>query len=254
MGSRGDEPELETKDDLHVLVTGFGPFRDNAVNPSYLIAQSLPSNLPWPLSNIHIHAHPTAIKVSYDTVLSTVPSLLFTSSKSDESNAAPVGKPNFDIVVHIGMANPRKWYGLERQAHRDGYDFEDVDGVTRKGDKFWRKEYGSPEVLTTGFEADDVWRRWKAGLMDEDIRPSDDAGHYLCDFIYYTSLVEYWRRYPSGDRPVVFLHVPGDAEAEDIERGRRITLALIRALVESRMAKEKGDLFNLDIQLKYKEA
>jgi hypothetical protein len=33
------------------------------------------------------------------------------------------------------------------------------------------------------------------------------------------------------DRNVLFLHVPGAAEDADIERGREITLALIKAMV-----------------------
>ena len=49
--------------------------------------------------------------------------------------------------------------------------------------------------------------------------------------------MEYWRRDPEGHLPVVFLHVPGGNEEEDLERGRRVTLELIRALVDSRMAK-----------------
>lgn len=71
-------------------------------------------------------------------------------------------------------------------------------------------------------------------VQKEDLRSSDDPGYYLCDFIYYTSLVEYWRRDPNGPRPVMFLHVPGGYEKEDVERGRQVTLGLISALVESR--------------------
>lgn len=77
--------------------------------------------------------------------------------------------------------------------------------------------------------------------QNEDIRPSSDAGHYLCDFTYYTSLVEYWRRNPQGERPVMFFHVPGGAEEKDVERGRRVALGLIAALVANWMkGRERG--------------
>jgi hypothetical protein len=77
--------------------------------------------------------------------------------------------------------------------------------------------------------------------QNEDIRPSSDAGHYLCDFTYYTSLVEYWRRNPEGERPVMFFHVPGGAEEKDVERGRRVALGLIAALVANwRRGRERG--------------
>ena len=42
---------------------------------------------------------------------------------------------------------------------------EDVDGETMKGDELWQGAFGAPEVLGTGFDAEDVWRRWKSGLL-----------------------------------------------------------------------------------------
>lgn len=63
------------------------------------------------------------------------------------------------------------------------------------------------------------------------MRVSEDAGRYLCDFTYYTSLLQYWRD-RGGERPVVFLHVPGGTEEGDLVRGRRVVVALIRALAE----------------------
>jgi len=65
------------------------------------------------------------------------------------------------------------------------------------------------------------------------VRVSEDAGRYLCDFTYYTSLLQYWRRDRGGERPVVFLHVPGGTGEGDLVRGRRVVVALIRALAEA---------------------
>ena len=67
------------------------------------------------------------------------------------------------------------------------------------------------------------------------MRVSEDAGRYLCDFTYYTSMLQYWKRDEDGERPVVFLHVPGGTEEKDLVRGRKVVLALIRALVEGRV-------------------
>lgn len=144
--------------------------------------------------------------------------------------------PNYDIVLNIGMAPGRKFYTLETCAHRDGYDKPDVEGKTLQGDTYWKDEYGSPEILHTGFDTEDVWRRWKSGLMSEDVRPSNNAGHYLCDFIYYTSMLEYWRRDANGIRPCVFLHVPGGWQEEDVIRGREVALRLIATCVGSQMS------------------
>ena len=51
--------------------------------------------------------------------------------------------------------------------------------------------------------------------------------------MYYTSLVEYWRRDRAGERPGVFLHTAGEREREEVERGVRVAVALVEALVES---------------------
>ena len=68
----------------------------------------------------------------------------------------------------MGMAPGREYYTLETVAHRDGYEKEDVDRRTMREDRYWREEVGSPEVLEPrweGWSGDDVWRRWKGGLM-----------------------------------------------------------------------------------------
>ena len=46
-------------------------------------------------------------------------------------------------------------------------------------------------------------------------------------------MVEYWRRDRKSIRPVMFLHVPGRSEHEDVTRGKKVALGLIEALVSS---------------------
>ncbi|KAI9784258.1 MAG: hypothetical protein M1835_003619 [Candelina submexicana] len=139
------------------------------------------------------------------------------------------------------MAAGRNFCTMETRAHRDGYTLRDVDG---KGDEqggyfdakgewkmgIWEKE-GCPAVLETGCEVEEVWRRWKCDVPDIDVRPSTDAGHYLCDFIYYASLAYNYKRAAGDPGPVMFLHVPGEAEEADIERGKEVAVSLIRAMV-----------------------
>jgi hypothetical protein len=45
-------------------------------------------------------------------------------------------------------------------------------------------------------------------------------------------LCELWKK-GVNDKNVVFLHVPVHSEPEDIERGRRVTEELIRAIFDS---------------------
>ncbi|MCJ1317358.1 hypothetical protein MMC15_002681 [Xylographa vitiligo] len=233
MGSQAPDADLPP---IHVLVTGFGPFRDTPLNPSFLVASALPSTLSAPTPTgrpIHIHAHPTAIPVSYAAVRELLPALLFPGSGTPKLPTSRPPRPHFDLTLLIGVAPGRSDFALETQARRDGYGKEDVRGETWERDVLWGRGYRAPEVLETGVQKAEVWRRWKAGLPDLPLRLSTDAGHYLCEFIYYTGLVEYWRRDPRGERPVLFLHVPKGVEAEDVDRGRRVAEGLIQAVVGS---------------------
>ncbi|MCJ1328740.1 hypothetical protein MMC10_005417 [Thelotrema lepadinum] len=284
MGHYIPNPE-DAEREIHVLVTGAGPFYSNNTNPASLIAANLPAALRARTHSgagaaavtIHVHATPHPWRVAYAWVREHIPPMLFPPDPGPEpdppssppsphpppppdppelpsldipppTTSSPTGpadpaaskgpRPNYDLTLFIGMAGPRAYYSLETQAHRDGYLFPDEDGQTMEGDALWAG-WGAPAVLEPGFDSEDVWRRWKGGLMDEDVRPSKDAGHFLCDFIFYTGLVEYWRRDPDQDRPVMFLHVPGDYSEGAVQKGVRVTSGLIVALVQSHLDRGK---------------
>ncbi|KAL1960092.1 hypothetical protein VTO42DRAFT_264 [Malbranchea cinnamomea] len=253
-----------TAEDINVLVTGFGPFKTNPINPSFLIASSLPQSISSPATSsakthqIRIHTHPNAIRVSYAAVRAAVPAII-ESFKRSHNGAEP------DIIIHIGMASTRHHYAVETRAHRDGYNVTDVDGQVglQDGEIPW-KEAGLPEVLQPGprtsISSGDsttptptnksatesttvsltrvcprppdelLLSTWRKHLPDQtDVRLSDEAGRYLCEFIYYTSLA---RALQAGrDRNVVFLHVPGWTDEMSVERGKNVVIALIKALV-----------------------
>lgn len=73
--------------------------------------------------------------------------------------------------------------------------------------------------------------------MDFDLRISEDAGHYLCDFIYYSSQALLLKQ--NRPRKVIFLHVPADASETSVERGREVARNLIRAIAESEISKRQ---------------
>jgi len=68
-------------------------------------------------------------------------------------------------------------------------------------------------------------------LQTTDVRISEDAGRYLCDFIYFSSLAHLTKK--NEERRVVFLHVPVDSTEEAIKTGVAVTVELIRTLVQS---------------------
>lgn len=81
-----------------------------------------------------------------------------------QSESKRSARPNYDVVMFIGMAGGRKYYTMENMAHRDGYKIPDVDGNNLAEDTLW-KDAGAPETLNTGFDGEDVWRRWKGSIV-----------------------------------------------------------------------------------------
>ena len=124
---------------------------------------------------IHVHAHPSPLRVSYVDVRKLIPSLLFPSSEFTQ--LAGKKTPNFDLVLFIGLAPKQEYFTLETQAHRDGYDQKnkdgkekiDVDGKSMEGDQYWKKNarveggegFEAPVIMGTSFECEEVLRRWK---------------------------------------------------------------------------------------------
>ena len=58
-----------------------------------------------------------------------------------------------------------------------------------------------PDYIDTTFDLDKVLEKVSERQTDVQFKQSDDAGGYLCDFIYYTSL-------HAQCAPVLFVHVP----------------------------------------------
>lgn len=135
-------------------------------------------------------------------------------------------------------------------AHRDSYYVSDVDGkmAYEDGERIW-KEMKLPAVLSPGVSSSssssslstssglrpyppenhflDTWKSYvPAGT---DVRVSNDAGRYLCEFIFYTSLAQ--AEVEQRDRSVVFFHVPADYDDRHVECGKEAVIALIKTLV-----------------------
>ncbi|EUC48440.1 hypothetical protein COCMIDRAFT_87368 [Bipolaris oryzae ATCC 44560] len=239
-------PSEQGEKPVTVLVTGFGPFLTRfPKNSSWEIASTLPSLLPSSPTNktpIHIHVHHEPIRVAYATVLNLIPTLL---PPGNPMNPSP------DIILHIGLAAGRNYYAIEQGSRSRGYgNIADVDRQ-RFDDESAELQFPAskfPSMLSTGFDTTDVLACWKESLKSPssssvseigstkgpDVRISTDAGNFLCGFIYYNSLAHYYS-IKEDERPVIFLHVPDLTSSEEkLREGWEVTVALIKALGESR--------------------
>lgn len=159
--------------------------------------------------------------------------------------------PVADIVLHIGLAAGRNYYAIEQGSRSRGYgNIADVDRQ-RFDDESAEKQFPAskfPSTLSTSFDTADILACWKESLKSSssssssevgstkspDVRISSDAGNFLCGFIYYNSLAHYFS-IKEDERPVIFLHVPDLTSSEaKMKEGWEVTVALIKALVESR--------------------
>ena len=75
------------------------------------------------------------------------------------------------------------------------------------------------------------------GQRHMDLRISEDAGRYLCDYIYFSSLAHLEKA--GEEKRVLFLHVPSDSSERSIEIGRELVLQLVRSVVESEMVRRE---------------
>ncbi|PVF96146.1 peptidase C15, pyroglutamyl peptidase I-like protein [Serendipita vermifera] len=245
-------------EDRQVVVTGFGPFGNITINPSFEIARRLPAELaaeyrPQPIP-FKFFYNPEPVEVAWTAVLATVTSLYDQFTVLPSSDSIGPFNPLQPIFIHIGAGYYGK-YTLEKLAHRDGYFKTDTRKehapIQKRYQAFSAIEQGqseqqpmaendrgypiidenSPVTISTGIDVEGVVKDVKKELttLSMPIEPSDDAGRFLCDFIYYSSLREALVRYgPQGVGRVLFVHVPPDGT---IEEGVQVLKAVIKSLV-----------------------
>ncbi|EJU02453.1 peptidase C15 pyroglutamyl peptidase I-like protein [Dacryopinax primogenitus] len=135
------------KKPFNVLVTGFGPFRSYAHNPSWLGVFPL-HNTTHPTPSHTIHFICFRVPTSYATILALILPLYARPPQLPESQYPPTpggtkapyepGDPvpqalppppegGYDLVIHVGAGHAGH-LALESQAHKTGYRIEDWEG------------------------------------------------------------------------------------------------------------------------------
>ncbi|KAK7484584.1 hypothetical protein BaRGS_00024216 [Batillaria attramentaria] len=193
----------------HVIVTGFGPFGNHKINASSEAVKHLKKE---GLQNDKVQLVTLELPVEYEAVKKKIPHLW------REYN--PV------LVVHVGVSGIATEITLEQQAHNDGYDKPDVQGKC-PDTHCCVEEKDQCCLLVSGINMNQVCKRVNdAGTVKACV--SDDAGRYLCDFAYFTSLnMDHCKS--------AFIHVPPlDApySAAQLASGLRVA---INAMLEQSM-------------------
>ncbi|TCD71417.1 hypothetical protein EIP91_010123 [Steccherinum ochraceum] len=181
---------------------------------------------PRPDASHPIHITAFEIATEYEAVLTKVPGFharppqlpapadpLFSVSRPPEKG--------YDFIMHVGVAPPGP-LRLEKLGDKTGYNKADaakllapvvgshLDGKEIRGFGVGYEKLS--EKLETQLNLDDLLQHLK-GEGIEEVRISDDAGHYLCDFIYYCSLAEAEKQKGvHGATPVFFMHCSPEDE------------------------------------------
>lgn len=207
----------------NVVVTGFGPFRDHQSNPSWEAIRDGRLRIDRPNINLVTRQ----IKVSYQEVDETIAQLW--------AQFEPI------LMVHVGLAAHEDTIRIEQVARHGPYLHDDVAGhaphselrrfyernMQREGDNQATKSIEPPfqtkfDCSRSRFDVEQICERLNESRRDNNatlsFKCSQDAGLYVCEYIYQTSL-------RICDR-TVFIHVP-DTKKFQLDE---ISCALQRAI------------------------
>uniref|UniRef100_A0A1B6MIU3 Pyroglutamyl-peptidase I n=1 Tax=Graphocephala atropunctata TaxID=36148 RepID=A0A1B6MIU3_9HEMI len=188
-----------------VIVTGFGPFKNHNINASWEAVRLLPST--GIENDLKICLVTEQIAVSYDDVGAKIPRLW--------ESYKPL------LVVHVGVSSLAQKITLEQIAQKSGYDRCDIYGQTPACNECC---VGSTPVIQSGLDIMQLSNTINSTSDTVQTCLSDNAGRYLCEYIYYTSL--------SIDKSrSIFVHVPPLDEPYSAEQLAEGLAAIVRGLV-----------------------
>lgn len=236
------------------------------MNPSYEIVSRLPNQISSDDNDgpaITVRAYPEAIKVTYRNVFRLIPEL-YTANF-----------PEAKFFVHVGVNNSTRRFQLERRARKGPYSAADVEG--RPFDDEWENDDDEsgrvPDEIYSDIDVNAIVEKLSqegyvqshfvnCGTTDRftihkilqaqltshihfsrwEVESSTDAGLFLCEFIYFNSLLLARRLRTSQGRHIkgIFLHVPPFLDEKELEKGRDILIEIIKQMVKQGEQREES--------------
>jgi len=189
-----------------VLVTGFGPFGTHTQNASLEAVLKLPGM--WTDREVDLIVE--EVPVRYDFVQNAKFRMLHPERKILAS-------------IHCGVSGQAKKITLEKCARNHGYSRADIDNKSPP-DQMCISCRPKEEKLSTNLNVPLL-----AAECAADVDTSEDAGLYLCEFIYYKSLVEM-------QGVSLFIHVPPEEviKSEDAAKTIKCVLEKIVKMVQQK--------------------
>lgn len=219
-----------TSDYFKVLVTGFGPFGAHPVNASWEAVSCLPKTIP----NTNIDIFKEQVEVCYKYVDTRVPQLW--------------KKYKPDLVIHVGVSDATRKITLESCGHRDdykgldNYKYAPCDSKCKAAEKFENSK--DVQILKTSLDLDDLVTQFEANksllnktlnidISKVDLQLSCNAGRYLCEYIYYTSLCQ-------DNTRSLFIHVPPIDKPYSLQELTQSLICIIFLLCQQLISKTEA--------------
>ncbi|CAN1187455.1 Pyrrolidone-carboxylate peptidase [Linum perenne] len=191
MGSEGPKAVV-------IHVTGFKKFQGVSQNPTetivnklkdYVEKRGLPAGVTLGSCTILETAGDGARKMLYQTL---------------ESSTATNGDKNEQVVwVHMGVNSGAVKFAIERQAVNEAtFRCPDELGWQPNNHPIIPEDGGPTSAIETGCSVDEMLRFLKKKGFD--VMISDDAGRFVCNYVYYHSL----RFAKQKGHKSLFVHVP----------------------------------------------
>ncbi|KAK5612972.1 Pyroglutamyl-peptidase 1 [Crenichthys baileyi] len=191
-----------------VVVTGFEPFGEHAVNSSWVAVQELERLGLGEAVDLHVCELP----VDYQAVENILPSLW----KEHQPQ----------LAVHVGVSGLATSVTLEQCGHNKGY--KRLDNRSFCPASHCCMENG-PDCIKSIIDMDTVCKRVNGSNIGITVCVSKDAGRYLCDYTYYTSLHQ-------GQGRSAFVHVPplgGPYSSGELGRGLQAVVKEMMSLLDT---------------------
>lgn len=196
---------------MKILISSFGPFHNFENNPSELIMNELKHEFNFDLKK---SIDWKVIPVTYKAV-----DALY--------NDNIINKYNY--IIHLGVATNFDKLRIEINAH-NSISGNDIDGF-EPGNQIINN---GNEIISSNFPfevIDYILIKYK-----DEVVISDDAGRYLCNYIYYKSLYHF-----KNESKVIFIHI-ADFKNNNKALSIEIQKKIINDFVEYLIHKENQNL------------
>ncbi|KAM4551869.1 pyroglutamyl-peptidase 1-like isoform 1-T2 [Odontesthes bonariensis] len=191
-----------------IVVTGFEPFGEHSVNSSWVAVQELGRLGLGDAVDLYV----CEVPVEYQAVQELLPSLW----KEHQPQ---------QLVVHVGVSGLATTVTLEQCGHNKGY--KRLDNCSFCPASHSCIENG-PDCIKSVLDMNTVSKRVNDSNIGITASVSKDAGRYLCDYTYYTSLY-------LGQGHAAFVHVPPLGKpysSQDLGRGLQAVVQEMLKLLE----------------------